>query len=65
MLVLTRRSGESFMIGDEVSVTVLELKGKQVRIGIDAPREVSVHRKEIFDKIASEGSEDSTSPSEG
>lgn len=53
------------MIGDEVSVTVLELKGKQVRIGIDAPREVSVHRKEIFDKIASEGSEDSTSPSEG
>ena len=65
MLVLTRRSGESFMIGDEVSVTVLELKGKQVRIGIDAPREVSVHRKEIFDKIASEGSEDLTSPSEG
>ena len=65
MLVLTRRSGESFMIGDEVSVTVLELKGKQVRIGIDAPREVSVHRKEIFDKIASEGSEDSTGRSEG
>ena len=53
------------MIGDEVSVTVLELKGKQVRIGIDAPREVSVHRKEIFDKIASEVSEDSTGPSEG
>ena len=65
MLVLTRRSGESFMIGDEVSVTVLELKGKQVRIGIDAPREVSVHRKEIFDKIVGEGSEDSGSRSEG
>ena len=51
------------MIGDEVSVTVLELKGKQVRIGIDAPREVSVHRKEIFDKIAGEGSDASSEES--
>jgi carbon storage regulator len=51
MLVLTRRSGESLMIGDNVTVTVVEIKGGQVRIAIDAPREVPVHREEIYDQI--------------
>lgn len=54
MLILTRRVGESLMIGDEVSVTVLGVKGVQVRIGIDAPKEVSVHRHEIYEKIQKE-----------
>ena len=51
MLILTRRIGESLMIGDEVTVTVLEVKGHQVRIGIKAPKHVSVHREEIFIRI--------------
>ena len=51
MLILTRRVGESLMVGDEVTVTVLEVKGNQVRIGIDAPKHVSVHREEIFNRI--------------
>ncbi len=54
MLVLTRRSGESLMIGDEVKVTVLEIKGQQARIGIEAPKEISVHREEIFVQLAEE-----------
>ncbi len=54
MLILTRRVGETLMIGDEVSVTVLGVKGNQVRIGVNAPREVSVHREEIYERIKQE-----------
>ena len=51
MLILTRRVGESLMIGDDVTVTVLASKGNQIRIGIDAPRDVEVHREEIYERI--------------
>jgi carbon storage regulator len=54
MLILTRRVGETLMIGDEVTVTVLGVKGNQVRIGVNAPRDVAVHREEIFDRIKNE-----------
>ena len=53
MLILTRRVGEALMIGDNISISVLGVKGNQVRIGIDAPKEVAVHREEIFKKINS------------
>jgi len=56
MLILTRRVGETLMIGDHVSVTVLGVKGNQVRIGVNAPREVAVHREEIFQRIQGEDS---------
>lgn len=54
MLILTRRVGETVMIGDEVTVTVLGVKGNQVRMGINAPRTVAVHREEIFERIKHE-----------
>ncbi|QIK37752.1 carbon storage regulator CsrA [Caldichromatium japonicum] len=54
MLILTRRVGETLMIGDEVMVTVLGVKGNQVRIGVNAPREVAVHREEIYERIKRE-----------
>ncbi|NII10281.1 carbon storage regulator CsrA [Oleiagrimonas sp. C23AA] len=54
MLILTRRVGETLMIGDEVTVTVLGVKGNQVRVGISAPKDVSVHREEIYQRIKRE-----------
>lgn len=54
MLILTRKVGESLVIGDDVSIIVLGVKGNQVRIGVDAPKSVSVHREEIYNKIQDE-----------
>ncbi len=56
MLILTRRVGESLMVGDDVTVTVLGVKGNQVRIGISAPKTVAVHREEIYERIKASGS---------
>jgi carbon storage regulator len=57
MLILTRRVGETIMVGDEVQVTVLGVKGNQIRIGINAPQEVAVHREEIYNRIQAEQEE--------
>jgi carbon storage regulator len=54
MLILTRRVGETLMIGDNVTVTVLGTKGSQVRLGVNAPRDISVHREEIYERIQKE-----------
>jgi carbon storage regulator len=61
MLILTRRVGESLMIGDEVNVTVLGIRGNQVRIGVDAPKDVAVHREEIYDRIQQEKTDETPS----
>lgn len=58
MLILSRRTDESIVIGDEVTITILSVKGKQVRIGITAPSDVSVHREEIYQRIQSGDEED-------
>lgn len=63
MLILTRRVGETVMIGNEVTVTVLGVKGNQVRIGVNAPKDVAVHREEIYERIKRE--EDHEGPAPG
>lgn len=54
MLVLTRKSGESIVIGDDVVITVLEIRGGQVRLGVEAPREVTIHRSEVHEQVSAE-----------
>ena len=65
MLILTRRVGEAVVIGEDVTVTVLGVKGNQVRIGVNAPKTVSVHREEIFDRIKNERDNDPTRAASG
>ena len=62
MLILTRRVGETLMIGDSVTVTVLGVKGNQVRVGITAPKDVAVHREEIFQRLHKESGENAPEP---
>jgi carbon storage regulator len=65
MLILTRRIGETVMIGSEVRVTVLGVNGNQVRVGIHAPKNVAVHREEIYERIKREQAGGESAPSEG
>jgi len=65
MLILTRRVGETVMVGDDVTVTVLGVKGNQVRWGINAPKSVAVHREEIYERIKHEGPAKSDDSSRG
>ncbi len=57
MLVLTRKAGEGIIIGDDIKITIVELKGGGVRVGIDAPRDMKIHRQEVFDRIKQENKE--------
>ena len=63
MLILTRRVGETLMIGDNISVTVLGVKGNQVRIGVNAPKNVSIHREEIYQRILDEKEQENSGKS--
>ena len=60
MLVLTRKKGQSLMIGQEIEISIVDIQGDQVRIGINAPRSVSIHRKEVFEEILQENLQAST-----
>jgi carbon storage regulator len=60
MLILTRRVGEALMVGNDTKIVVLGVKGSQIRLGINAPKDVKVHREEIFDKINEDSSETAT-----
>ena len=60
MLILTRRVGESLIIGDHIVINILSVKGNQIRIGVKAPKEISVHREEIYNRIQSEKADDKT-----
>ena len=62
MLILTRKVGESLMVGDDITVTVLGVKGNQVRIGVNAPRDVAVHREEIYNRIQGDDEEAAAEP---
>ena len=65
MLILTRRVGETVVIGEDVSVTVLGVKGNQIRLGINAPKDVAVHRQEIFDRIQTENGDSDSGDKSG
>lgn len=60
MLILTRKIGEVLLVGDDVEITVLSIRGKQVKLGVNAPKEISVHRQEIYDKIKASEEEENT-----
>lgn len=64
MLVLTRKTNQSIMIGDDIEITVLSVSGDKVRIGIEAPRDISVFRREVIDNAEAESSEDDSNKSE-